>query len=118
VGVHEYVPDAHRAREAAKQESLALVAVRSWPSVEALVSEESLMRDFIAHEDLLDESNGIAYAGMCFDEPEEGDRIEIDGAPYEYLGIAVEHEQGHIVERFGWWSVWSLYAHPPVFRSF
>ncbi len=45
------------------------------------------------------EEPAIAYAGMCFDEPEEGDVVEIKGFDFMFLGQAVEDDH---MERFGW----------------
>jgi hypothetical protein len=50
-------------------------------------------------------------AGAVLDDPEEGDRVEINGAPYEYMGIAME-QGGELVEVFGWWQLSYLYPHP------
>lgn len=60
---------------------------------------------FIPHE------SAQMTAGAVLDDPEEGDRAEINGAPYEYLGLAVERD-GETVEMFGWWQLSYLYPHP------
>lgn len=44
----------------------------------------------------------VPYVGMCFDDPEEGDRIEIKGFDFEFGTEDFDDETGRPMERFGW----------------
>lgn len=65
--------------------------------------------EFIPHEAL--KTNALLpYAGECFDEPEEGDSIVIEGHAYEFSAELFQDERGQWWERFGWFYYGPVYS--------